>query len=119
MPVMKKIILNHNKTILTKERNTQNTTNNGNCHVKETCPALEKSKTSSLIYQAMVTQHDNSEDELTDNTFNTQYNDHTISFRNYKYRDATALSNYISNPLKALMQTLTLRCLTFAGGMRS
>ena len=56
-------------------------------------------KTSSLIYQATVTRHDNSKEEsyigLTDNTFKTRYNGHTSSFRNEQYRNATTLSNYI------------------------
>ena len=99
MPNVKQIIPNHNKTILTKESNTENTTNNCNCHVKETCLVDKKCQTSSLIYQATVTRHDNNKDEtyigLTDNTFKTRYNGHTNSFRNEIYRNATALSNYI------------------------
>ena len=58
-----------------------------------------KCQTSSLIYQATVTCHDNNKDEtyigLTDNTFKTLYNVHTNSLRHEKYRNATALSNYI------------------------
>ena len=58
-----------------------------------------KCQTSSLIYQATVTRHDNNKDEtyigLTDNTFKTRYNGHTNSFRHSNYRNSTALSNYI------------------------
>ena len=35
MPNVKQIISNHNKTMLTKESSTENTTNNCNCRVKE------------------------------------------------------------------------------------
>ena len=92
---------NHTKPqqkIRTKENNTENITNNCNCSVKETCSVDEKCQTSSLIYHAIVTRHDNNKDEsyirLTDNTFKTRYNGHTNSFQSKKYRNATALSNY-------------------------
>ena len=69
------MISKHNKTILTKESNTENTTNNYNCRGKETCPVDKKCQTPSLIYQATVTQHENNKDEtyigLTDYTFKT------------------------------------------------
>ena len=99
MPNVKQIISNHNKTILTKESSTENTTNNCNCRVKEKCPVDKKCQTSSLIYQATLTQSDNNKDEtyigLNDNTLKTRYNGHTNSFRHDKYRNPTALSNYI------------------------
>ena len=69
------------------------------CRIKEACPVNQKCQTSSLIYQATVTRHDNNKEEsyigLTDNTFKTRYNGHTSSFRNEQYRNATTLSNYI------------------------
>ena len=93
---MKQIISNHNKTTLTKDNNTGSRTNNCNCRVKEACPVDQKCQTSSIIYQATVTRHDNNKDKsyigLTDNTFKTRYNGHINSFRNEKYRNATALS---------------------------
>ena len=96
---MKQIISNHNKTILNKDNNTESKTNNCNCRIKEACPVNQKCQTSSLIYQATVTRHDNNKEEsyigLTDNTFKTRYNGHTSSFRNEQYRNATTLSNYI------------------------
>ena len=99
MPNMKQIISNHNKTILNKDNNTESKTNNCNCRIKEACPVNQKCQTSSLIYQATVTRHDNNKEEsyigLTDNTFKTRYNGHTSSFRNEQYRNATTLSNYI------------------------
>ena len=60
MPNVKQIISNHNKTILTKESSTEDTTNNCNCCVKEKCPVDNKWQISSLSYQATVTRHDNS-----------------------------------------------------------
>ena len=99
MPNMKQIISNHNKTILNKDNNTESKTSNCNCRIKEACPVNQKCQTSSLIYQAKVTRHDNNKEEsyigLTDNTFKTRYNGHTSSFRNEQYRNATTLSNYI------------------------
>ena len=98
MPNMKQIISNHNKTILNKDNNTESKKNNCNCRIKEACPVNQKCQTSSLIYQATVTRHDNKEESyigLTDNTFKTRYNGHTSSFRNEQYRNATTLSNYI------------------------
>ena len=75
MPNVKQIISNHNKAILTKDSSIEDTTNNCNCRVTEKWPVDNKCQTSSLIYQAMVTRHDNNKDEtyiiLTDNTFKT------------------------------------------------
>ena len=59
MPNMKQIISNHNKTILNKDNNIERKTNNCNCRIKEACPVNQKCQTSSLIYQATVTRHDN------------------------------------------------------------
>ena len=98
MPNMKQIISNHNKTILTKDNNTESKTNNYNCLRKEACPVDQKCQTSSLFYQATVTRHDNKDESyigLTDSTFKTRYNGHTNSFQNEKYRNATTLSNCI------------------------
>ena len=82
-----------------RTQNTESKTNNCNCRIKEACPVNQKCQTSSLIYQATVTRHDNNKEEsyigLTDNTFKTRYNGHTSSFRNEQYRNATTLSNYI------------------------
>ena len=76
---MKQIISNHNKTILNKDNNTESKTNNCNCRIKEACPVNQKCQTSSLIYQATVTRHDNNKEEsyigLTDNTFKTRLTD--------------------------------------------
>ena len=99
------VLLLHLKTLLGigycyyRRHSTKDTTNNCNCRVKEKCPVDNKCQTSSLIYQATVTRHDNNKDEtyigLTDNTFKTRYNGHTNSFRHSNYRNSTALSNYI------------------------
>ena len=82
-----------------KDNNTESKTKNCNCRIKEACLVNQKCQTSSLIYQATVTRHDNNKEEsyigLTDNTFKTRYNGHTSSFRNEQYRNATTLSNYI------------------------
>ena len=79
--------------IFSKTNNTENTTNNCNCRAKEKCPVDKKCQTSSLIYQATVTRHDNNKDAtyigLTNNTFKTPYKRHTNSFRHEKYRNAT------------------------------
>ena len=37
MPIVKQIISSHNKTILTKDNNTESRTNNCNCCAKEAC----------------------------------------------------------------------------------
>ena len=83
---------------MAKANNTDITTNNCNCHVKDICPIDQTCQTSSLVYKASVTRHDNKNESytgLTDNTFKTQYKRHTNSFRNEKCRNATTLSNYI------------------------
>ena len=85
MPNMKQIISNHNKTILNKDNNTESKTNDCNCRIKEACPINQKCQASSLIYQATGIRHDNKDEsyiELIGNTFKTQYNGHTNSFRN-------------------------------------
>ena len=58
----------------------------------------EKCQTSGLINKTTVTRQDNKDESyagLTDNTFKTQYNGHTNSFRNEKYTSVTTLSNGI------------------------
>ena len=74
MPNMKQIISNHTKTKLNEDNSTESKINNCNCSIKEVCPVNQKCQTSSLIYQATVTRHDNKDESyigLTDNTFKT------------------------------------------------
>ena len=81
--------------IRTKEINTENITNNCNCHVEKTCPLDEKCQISSTIYQATVT-HDNNKGKscigLIDKAFKTQYNAHTNSFRSTKIQECNSLT---------------------------
>ena len=98
MPNMKQIILNHNKRILNKDNNTESKTTSCNCRIKEACPVNQKCQTSSLIYQATVTRHDNNKEEsyiaLTDNTFKTHTNvfNHCYKIKCFELTKLSAIS---------------------------
>ena len=99
MPNMHQIISRHNKKVMNKDNAAENTTNNCNCRMKDTCPLNGQCQTTGVIYQATVKRQDNDKDEtyvgLTENTFKTRYNAHKHSFRNQNNKNATTLSQYI------------------------
>ena len=107
--VVKEIIDNYNKRILTASIQIDNTAtaaaatidNNKtcNCRQKNTCPLDGNCLQSSVIYQATVTRQDNNTTEtymgLAENNFKTRYRSHIASFRHSKHRNSTELSKHI------------------------
>ena len=102
MPNIKQTISAHNKSLIQKDRlkeQEKESGNNCNCRNKKECPLPDGCLTSSVVYQATVTRHDNQEEEtyigLTENTFKSRYYGHTSSFRNVKYKSSTTLSQHV------------------------
>ena len=107
--VLKEIIDNYNKRILTASIQIDNTAtaaaatidNNKtcNCRQKNTCPLDGNCLQSSVIYQATVTRQDNNTTEtymgLAENNFKTRYRSNIASFRHSKHRNSTELSKHI------------------------
>ena len=71
--------------------------NNCNCRNKNSCPLEGNCKERNIIYQAEVTTPQSKETYigLCDTTFKERYRNHTCSFRNERYKNATELSKYI------------------------
>jgi hypothetical protein len=99
MPNIHQIVSSHNKRLINKPEPNTNINENCNCKRDRQCPLNGNCLTSSVIYQAKVTRHDNQREEtyvgLTENTFKSRFNGHTSSFRNEEHRKATTLSEYI------------------------
>ena len=97
MKNMGSVISSHNQQILRPKA----TSFGCNCRGrnKANCPLEGKCLTPHLIYQADVTN--NIDDEykfyygLTETTFKERYNNHTKSFRHFRYETETELSKYI------------------------
>ena len=101
MPNIATTISSHNRNILNKTSlNNPDSQRLCNCRDKPKCPLDGKCLQQSVIYQATVTpNNDNSNTEtyigLTEQTFKARYNNHTSSFKNHKYNNATELSKHI------------------------
>ena len=70
---------------------------NCNCRNKNSCPLEGDCKERNIVYQAEVTTPQSKETYigLCDTTFKERYRNHTCSFRNERYKNATELSKYI------------------------
>ena len=103
MPNMHNVISAHNKAVLSKQSQLNDTNNSKskecNCRQKDSCSLSGKCLTDSVVYQATVTRDDTTEEKTyvghTEREFKTRYNHHTNSFRNAKHKHATALSKYV------------------------
>ena len=102
MPNVQNTISSHNKRLLKKEADIQNTevnTRECNCKSKTDCPLTGKCQTAGIVYQATVTNNINNTEEtyvgLSANTFKTRYTSHTCSFRNERKKHETTLSLHI------------------------
>ena len=100
MPNIHRIISKHNKSVLSKCDTDEAETNKGcNCRANRQCPLEGKCQTSSVVYQATVSNEENMNKEtyigLTENTFKSRYSKHMSTFNDDKYRNATALSEYV------------------------
>ena len=92
------IIKGHNKQILEKFNNSyQPSTKNCNCRVKASCPLNGDCLSKSIVYNAKITTEGNELNYIghTENEFKSRFRNHTTSFKNQKYRHATALSKKV------------------------
>ena len=96
---VKSIISSHNKTVISKSTNSDKEKKNCNCRKPETCPMDGNCNVEGIIYQAEVTSQTTKETciGLCDTSFKLRYRNHTSSFRNERYRNATELSKHVWN----------------------
>ena len=96
---VKSIISNHNKTVISKSTNSDKDKKNCKRRKPEKCPMDGNCNEESIIYQAEVTSQTTRETYigLCDTSFKLRYRNHTSSFRNKRYRNATALSKHVWN----------------------
>ena len=97
MSNVKSIISSHNKAQISKPVNPSEEISNCNCRNKNSCPLEGNCKERNIVYQAEVTTPQSKETYigLCDTTFKERYRNHTCSFRNERYKNATELSKYI------------------------
>ena len=96
---VKSIISSHNKSVIRKSTNSDKDKENCNCRKPEICPMDGNCNVESIVYQAEVTSQTTKETYigLCDTAFNLRYRNHTSSFRNERYRNATELSKHVWN----------------------
>ena len=96
---VKSIISSHNKSVIRKSTNSDKDKKNCNCQKPEKCPMDGNCNIESIIYQAEVTSQTTKETYvgLCDTAFKLRYRNHTSSFRNKQYRNATELSKHVWN----------------------
>ena len=95
-PNMHTIIQNHNRKILSKEKN--KTKAKCNCQIKASCPVPGECCHPKVVYQATV-NHDDGRKAVyigcTEPDFKFRYNNHKKSFRHETYQSETTLSKYV------------------------
>ena len=91
------IISNHNKAEINKSVRTDDQKKNCNCRNPNSYPMDGNCNAENVIYQAEVTTPTTKETYigLCDTTFKLRFRNHLCSFRNERYKHATALSKYI------------------------
>ena len=94
------LITAKNQSILRREVRTSSATDNAcNCRQPNACPVDGKCLNEGIVYQAIVTREDNSEENsyvgLTEGKFKTRYANHNTSFRHDKYRNSTELRTHL------------------------
>ena len=96
---VKSIISTHNKTVISKSTTSNKDKKNCNCRKPETCPMDGNCNMESIIYQSEVTSQTTRETYigLCDTPFKLRHRNHTCSFRNKRYRNATELSKRVWN----------------------
>ena len=96
---VKSIISSHIKSVIRTSTNSDKDKKNCNCRKPEKCPIDGNCNVESIIYQAEVTSQTTKETYigLCDTAFKLRYRNHTSSFRNERYRNATELSKHVWN----------------------
>ena len=95
---VKSIISNHNEAVINKSSNAPvQAINTSNCRNKGSCLLDGKCNKHNTIYQAEVTTSHSKQTYigLCDTPFKSHYRNHTYSFRNERYRNATELSKNV------------------------
>lgn len=98
MTNVKNIISNHNKVEINKSLKPSDETKTAcNCRNKTSCPMSGNCNVKNIIYQAEVTTPNTRATYigLCDTQFKERYRNHTCSFRNERYKNATELSKFI------------------------
>ena len=98
MPNVETIIKSHNKQLLQKHQQKEETTPRMcNCRSKDKCPLDGKCLTDALIYKATLStsSEEYSYVGMSEGTFKKRFNNHTASFRLERYRTATKLSEKV------------------------
>ena len=94
MNKMERIINNHNKRILNKDK----TETKVACNCTKECPLnKEGCRRKNVVYEATVKTKDETKTYigLTSSEFKTRYSSHKTDFKHEKYRNSTTLSAYI------------------------
>ena len=122
MENMERIIQKHNVKLLNKDKPKPEDRCNCRAINKDKCPLPGKCCTKAIVYQATL-KHGNRKVEyvgMTSTQFKSRYNNHTKSFRNDRYKDNTALSQYIwnnnLNPTPDIKWKILKRCNTYCAG---
>ena len=86
-------------TVISKSTNSNKDNKNCDCQKPETCPMDRNCNVESIIYQAEITSQTTRETYtgLCDTPFKLRYRNHTSSFHNERYRNATELSKHVWN----------------------
>ena len=94
MPNMANLISKHNKTVLKRKANSNNTTPPCNCRVKASCPLKGKCREKCIIYKATLTSDDNTMHYLgsCETEFKARFYNHSQSFKYQRKSNATELS---------------------------
>ena len=99
MPNMGQIINKHNRKLISRKEspNSTPTPKTCNCRDQKQCPLNGQCLQSCLVYRATVTSQTTVKKYIgcTELSFKARYANHKQSFKNNKYRKATALSDYI------------------------
>ena len=115
------IIKNHNRKILNKTDN-KNNTRNCNCRVPNQCPVNNECLTENVVYQATLPSGVNYIG-MTSNTFKTRYNNHKQSFKSEYKKNTTTLAQYIWNnkltPSPHIEWKILKRCSVYQPGQRN
>ena len=98
MPNIKTIISDHNKSLLSKSKQSDEN-KNCNCRNPNACPMDGNCNDQNIIYLAEITTPTTKETYigLCDTPFKLRYRNHVCPFKNERYKHATELSKYIWN----------------------
>ena len=122
MDNMTNIISSLNKRVTNSENETNGKT--CSCRTKSNCPLDNKCLTNKVVYKAEVKTNDGINElstkvyfGISETEFNSRYNNHTISFKNWTHENDTELSKYIWS-LKGQNKELNIKWFIFKKSSR-